>query len=110
MATSAILVFQTLCPLPGEGIDSRYKAASKKISFSIFRRTDAAAKVAQMSEVLCANGAVRNSEQYVDDAPDDLWEIEDGHVELTLEEITCHTLEHMQEIAVEGCARQQEEP
>jgi hypothetical protein len=110
MATSAILV-TTLCPLPGEGNDSRYKAASKKLSFSIFRRTDAAAKVAQMSEVLCANGAVTTSEQYVDDAPDDLWEIEDGHVELTLEEIICHILEHnMQKIAVEGCARQQEEP
>jgi hypothetical protein len=26
---------------------------------------------------------------------DDLWEIEDGHVELTLEEIICHLIDHI---------------
>jgi hypothetical protein len=95
MATSAILVCQTLCLLPGEGNESSYKEASKKRSFLISRQTDAAAKAAQMSDVLGAKGAVWTSGQYVDATPDDLWEIEEGHVELTLEEIICYLIEHI---------------
>jgi hypothetical protein len=49
-----------------------------------------------MSEVLGAKGAVWTSlVQYVDATPDDLCEIEDGHVELTLEEIICSLIEHI---------------
>jgi hypothetical protein len=48
-----------------------------------------------MSEVLGTKGAVWTSVQYVDATPDDLWEIEDGHVELTLEEIICYLIEHV---------------
>jgi hypothetical protein len=51
MATSAILVCQTLCPLPGEGNDSRYKAAEKKNSFLMCRQVDVAAKAAQQVEL-----------------------------------------------------------